>query len=155
MIGSTNAETNAFLDQLAADLIGSETFGGVSPGFCHWLRIPVTGGYVGVWDAEEVGERGLLVQALEHVNQDEADDVTFAREMVLVCEHADVPTTLAIIRDYLAGPSVAGRPGVESAGSPVGSPVGTQVEQRQLQPQPQQPGLVRRYGCRVRPRHIP
>ncbi len=114
MTGSTNAETNAFLDRLAAELAGSATLPGVSPGFCHWLRTRAPGGYVGGRDAGEEGERGLMVQALEHVDSDEADDVTFAGEMGLVCENAEVPRTLAIIPDYLAGPLQAKRTLVRS-----------------------------------------
>ncbi len=109
MIGSTNAETNAFLDRLAAELAGSATLPGVSPGFCHWLRIRALSGYVGGRDAGEEGERGLTAQAWEHVDPHEADDVTFAGEMGLVCENAEVPRTLATIRDYLAGPTQAKR----------------------------------------------
>ena len=35
------------------------------PGLCHWLLISAPGGFVAVWDAQELGEHGLAVQAFE------------------------------------------------------------------------------------------
>ncbi len=49
----------------------ASVWAGESPERCHWLRIPTPRGYVGVWDAEQLGAHGLCVQAYD---LDPADD---------------------------------------------------------------------------------
>ncbi len=71
MIGTSNQETNHFLAQMGSLIPDASVWAGESPGFCHWLRIATPYGYVGVWDAEQLGEHGLFVQAYD---LDPADD---------------------------------------------------------------------------------
>lgn len=130
MIGTTKEETRIYLEALAARIDGASTFEGESPGFCVWLRIATPPGFVGVWDAEELGEHGLFVQAYE---MDDNEDVTFAGELDWISDRACVEDAVAVVRRYLAGPSVRRSP----------------VEQGQLQAEPQQPGLLGGHRCRV------
>ena len=63
MIGTTREQTRQHLQAVAAQIGTATLLPGDSRGFCDWLRIPIPGGHVGVWDAEELGEHGLAVQA--------------------------------------------------------------------------------------------
>ena len=68
-----------------------------------------------MWDAEELGEHGLAVQAYEFADADE-NDVTYARQVAWIGERASVRDAVAVIRRYLASANARG----------------LQVEQRQL-----------------------
>ncbi len=75
MIGTTHEQTRDFLQAIAAQIDSALTCAGESPGLCHWLRIDTPRGFVGVWDTQELGERGLVIQAYE-LDQDQ--EVTYA-----------------------------------------------------------------------------
>ncbi len=148
MIGTTNQETNQFLAQMGSLIPGASVWAGESPGFCHWLRISTPRGYVGVWDAEQLGEHGLCVQAYD---LDPADDsgvndpfanVTYAVPVDWICERATVEVAVDTVRRYVDANTVR-------------LTRLSHVEQRQLQTHPQQPSLVSRDGCRVRPGQVP
>ena len=137
-----------FLEQVAQAL-ADEGIAGVTvehdglPHTSPWVRIPTSTGHVAVWDGAELGERGVFIQAYELAGSF-GTEVDFAGDITRVIEGGGVGETVALTRSYLAGPSVAGR--LEKA---------LAVEERQLEPEPQQPSLVGRDGGRVGPREIP
>jgi len=105
MIGTTVTGTALFLARVAAQVEGAQVRPGESPELCEWIRIPTARGYVGVWDAEELGEHGLVIQAYEFTDPDQ-QDVSFAGEVAFVHERASADETVAAVLGYLAGPSV-------------------------------------------------
>ena len=138
MIGTTREQTRQHLQAVAAQIGAATLLPGDSPGFRDWLRIPIPGGHVGVGDAEELGEHGLAVQAYEFADADE-NDVTYAGQVAWIGERAPVRDAVAVSRRYLATANARG----------------SQVEQRQLSAQPQQPGLLRSDGGRVGSGQVP
>jgi len=145
MIGNTPRETALFLSQVAADVEGAEVRQGEDPGLCEWIRIPTGRGYVGVWDAEELGEHGLFIQGYDldfgDGDTDAGAEVTFAGAVDWIHERATVEVAVEIVCRYLE--ATAERLTRQS-----------HIEQWQLRPEPQQPRLVSRYGCRVRPGQV-
>ena len=109
MIGTTLAETLAYLNAIAMYVPGAVACPGEFPGVCEWVRIPTRRGFVAVWDADELGEHGLAVQAFE---LDRDGDVTYAGPIAWVWERAPFAQALAIVRDYLASPAAHG-PGTQ------------------------------------------
>jgi hypothetical protein len=147
MIGTSNHETNDFLAQMGSLIPDASVWPGESPGFCHWLRIPTPRGYVGVWDAEQLGEHGLCVQAYDldpagdTGGTDPFANVTYAGPVDWICERATVEAAVDTVRRYVD--ANATRLTRQS-----------HIEQRQLQTHGQQPSLVSRHGCQVHPGQV-
>ena len=88
--------------------------------------------------------QAVAAQIIQAYEVEDDDHVTFAGEVDWVCERAPVDEADEVIRRYLAGPCVRASSGVRPA-----TTLGSQVERRQLQTEPQQPGLLGGDGCRV------
>ena len=88
--------------------------------------------------------QAVAAQIIQAYEVEDDDHVTFAGEVEWVCERAPVDKADEVILRYLAGPYVRASSGVRPA-----TTLGSQVERRQLQPGPQQPGLLGGDGCRV------
>ena len=88
--------------------------------------------------------QAVAAQIIQAYEVEDDDYVTFAGEVDWVCERAPVDEADEVIRRYLAGPCVRASSGVRPA-----TTLGSQVERRQLQTEPQQPGLLGGDGCRV------
>ncbi len=135
MIGATHEQTRLYLAAVAAQIEGAVVCAGEAAGLCAWLRIPTVAGFVGVWDAEELGEHGLVVQAYE---LDDNEEVTHAGDVAWVCERAPVQEAVTVIRRYL-----------DSLDGPAERR--SRLEQGQLQTQAQQPDLLSGHGCGLSP----
>ncbi len=154
MVFSSPVRAHRFLEDVAAqlaDVEGVTVQDGDYPGRMPWLWIPTVNGHIGLGDGAEFGERGVFMQAYEFADPDE-NEVVFVGDLTRVCEGGEVAETVAMARSYLAGPSVAGRHELRDLWRQLDAAL--QVEQRQLQPKPQQPRLVSRYGSRVLPRQV-
>lgn len=92
-----------------------------------------------------MGERGVFLQAYKFADPDEKE-IVFAGDVTRFCEGGGVGETAAMTQSYLAGPSVAGRNELRDLQRRLGAEL--QIEQRQLQPEPQQPRLVGRDDSR-------
>jgi len=109
---------------------------------------PVGSGHHGVGG----GRQGLVVERVgQAYDLDPADDsggtdpfanVTYAGPVDWICERATIDVAVHTVRRYVDANAV--RITRQS-----------HIEQRQVQTHPQQPSLISRHGCRVRPRHIP
>lgn len=62
MIGTTIRGTSLFLAAVAAQVEDCEVRPGEPQGACDWICIPTPHGHVEVFDAEEVGEHGLVIR---------------------------------------------------------------------------------------------
>ena len=106
--------TREFLEEVAAALSGDERMEGVTVedgqqrGSLPWLRVPTATGHVEVWNGAEVGQHGLFMAAYEFADE-QRQQVCFAGDCVRVTEDGGLGETVALLRSYLAGPSVAGR----------------------------------------------
>lgn len=113
--------TREFLEQVAvalsddAEMVeGAERVEGVTVedgqqrGSLPWLRVPTATGHVEVWNGAEVGQHGLFIGAYEFADE-HRQHVCFVGDFVRVVEDGGVGETVALLRSYLAGPSVAGR----------------------------------------------
>ncbi len=107
MIGNTNQDTNHFLARTSDLIKDASVWPGDSPGLCHWLRIPTQYGFVGVWDAEQLGEHGLFVQAyaLDATDVSGQNDpfanVTYTGPVDWICDRATLEVAAATVRWYL------------------------------------------------------
>ncbi len=145
MMGTSNQDTNQFLAQMCALITDASVWPGDSPGLSHWLRIPTTHGFVGVWDAEQLGEHGLFVQAYTtdaSAQNDPFANVTYSGPIDWICDRATIEVAVETVCRYLVANTVrtTGR---------------SHIEQRQLQTHPQQPRLICRDGSRVGPGQVP
>jgi hypothetical protein len=61
-----------------------------------------------VWNGAEVGEHWLFMMAFEFADE-QRQQVCFVGDCSRVIEDGGVDETVALLRSYLAGPSVAGR----------------------------------------------
>lgn len=85
MLCTTHEQTRHYRQDVAAHVPGAVTCPPELPGLCHWLRIPTPGGFVAAWDAAELGEHGLAVQAFE---LDRDEQVSYAGQIAWVWERA-------------------------------------------------------------------
>ena len=106
--------TREFWEEVATALSGDERVEGVTVedgqegGSLPWLRVPTATGHVEVWNGAEVGQHGLFMTAFEFADE-QRQQVCFAGDCVRVTEDGGVSETVALLRSYLSGPSVAGR----------------------------------------------
>lgn len=112
MIGTTIRGTGLFLNAVAAQVDGAHVRSGDFPGACPWVRIPTRTGFIGVWDAEELGEHGLFVQAYDLTPTPPADTaggvgvgetVTSAGSVAWIHERATVAEGVQAVRAYVEG----------------------------------------------------
>jgi len=105
MIGVTHLHHYIYLEAVGAYFDGSDIRGPEGPGYHGWLRIPTPGGHVAVSDAQELGERGLAIQAFEFADAEE-NDPNFFGEIAWIGERAPVQEAVTAVLSYLASPNV-------------------------------------------------
>lgn len=105
MMGVTHLHHQVYLEAVGVYFNGSDIRGPEGHGYQVWLRIPTPRGHVALSDAQELGERGLAVQAFEFADAQE-NDPNFFGEIAWIGERAPVQEAVIAIRGYLASPNV-------------------------------------------------
>jgi hypothetical protein len=184
VIGSTASATDQFLAAVAAQVESATVHPGDTPASCTWIRIPIRDGFVGVWDAEELGEHGVYVQAWtpepllpQWIWPDLGDGPAGPRRCgeftltpvdapAFICERATVDEAVKLIRRYLqridrrwdymaTGQATVRELQMQPVRAQERAEAWSWRKQRQLQSQTKKPGLIGRYLPWLRSGQVP